>query len=70
MHNLRVCVNETNFSGSQAIEFITMNIIVVTNKDKLLIFEDKTFQKIGMIPIPLLKTETREINEVIGIEKS
>jgi hypothetical protein len=53
MHNLRVCVNGDNFQGSQAIEFPTMNLIVVTRVDKLMLFEDKTFQPIGEIKIPL-----------------
>lgn len=70
MHNLRVCVNSDNFAGSLAVEFITMNMIVVTNVDRLLFFEDISYQKIGELIIPLLKTETREINEVIGINKS
>lgn len=43
MHNLRVCVNDSDFSGSQAVEFITMNMIVVTFVNKLILFEDKTF---------------------------
>ena len=32
--------------------------------------DNQTFQKVGEIPITLLKTETREPNEVIGITKS
>ena len=43
MHNLRVCVNSQDFSGSHAVEFTTMNMIIVSDVDKLLIFEDKTY---------------------------
>jgi hypothetical protein len=44
-----------------------MEIIMVTNVDKLMLFENITYQKVGEIPIPLLKTESREPNEIIGI---
>ena len=47
-----------------------MNMIVVTSVDRLLFFEDKSYQKIGELEIPILKTETREINEVVGLNKS
>ena len=40
MHNLRACVNNYNFAGSLAVEFITLHAIVATDVDKLLIFDD------------------------------
>lgn len=43
MHNLRVQVNDTNFEGSKAIEIASMDIIVASNIDHLLMFENKTF---------------------------
>ena len=70
MHNLRVQVSNINFEGSKSIEILSMEIIMVTNVDKLMLFENITYQKVGEIPIPLLKTESREPNEIIGIQKS
>ena len=70
MHNLRVQVNNINFEGSKAIEIPSMEIIVATNVDHLLMFENKSFKLVGKIPIPLMKTESREPNEIIGIQKS
>lgn len=43
MHNLRVQVNDINFEGSKAIEIASMNIIVATNVDKLMLFETATY---------------------------
>ena len=70
MHNLRVCVSSINFEGSKAIEMDSLDMIIATNIDKLLLFENTTYQKVGEIAIPLLKTESREPNEIIGIQKS
>ena len=39
-HNLRASVNDGNFAGSLAVEFITIHAIVLTALDKLLIFDD------------------------------
>ena len=39
-HCLRAIVNDGNFAGSLAIEFITIHAIVLTAVDKLLIFDD------------------------------
>ena len=33
-------------------------------------YSNKNFIKLHKIPIPLLETETREPNEIIGMEKS
>jgi hypothetical protein len=34
------------------------------------VYSNKNFRKLHKIPIPLLETETREPNEIIGMEKS
>ena len=70
LHNLRVCANSTNMVGAKAIEIITMDQIFVTNIDCIDIYNSTYFRKVGSIPIPLLPTETREPNEIIGIQKS
>ena len=70
MHNIRVCLNDGNFEGSKAIELISMNTFLVTQIDKVLMYDSDTFKVCGEIPITLLKTETREPNEIIGIQKS
>lgn len=70
MHNLKVCVQGDNYAGSIALEIVTMNTFLVSKIDKVLMFDSDTFQQCGEIPIKLLPTETREPNEVIGMQKS
>jgi hypothetical protein len=70
MHNLRVCVNSNDFEGSKAIEIRSSNVFLVTQIDKILMFDSSSFKLCGEIPIKLLVTETREPNQIIGIEKS
>lgn len=41
MHNLRVCVNNINLEGSKSIEILSLNLIIATNIDKLLLFESE-----------------------------
>ena len=69
MHNLRVCVNKEDFAGSKALELVSMNVFLVTQIDKVLMIDSDNFQVVGQIPITLLKTETREPNEIIGMQK-
>ena len=45
-------------------------MIVITNKDHLLVYDNKNFKHVKTIPIPLLQTVSREPNEIIGMEKS
>jgi hypothetical protein len=70
MHNLRVCVDSQNFAGAKAIEIQSSNIFLVTKVDQVLIYDSDNYSIKGQIPITLLKTETREPNEIIGISKS
>jgi hypothetical protein len=49
MHNLKVCVNATNFEGCKGIELVSHNTILVTNLDQVLIFDSETFLKCGNI---------------------
>lgn len=70
MHNLRVCVNADDFEGSRAVEIGSSNIFLVTKVNKILMYDSSSFKLCGNIPISLLPTETREPNEIIGIEKS
>ena len=43
---------------------------MVTARDKVKIYDASTFKLAKQIQIPLLPTETREINEIIGIQIS
>jgi hypothetical protein len=67
MHNLRICVQGRDFQGSLGLDLSSMNTFIVTNVDKILMFDSETYNKVQVIQIPLLKTETREPNEIIGI---
>jgi hypothetical protein len=70
MHNLRVCINNENFEGSKSIEFPQSNLVLISMKDKVITYDNETYAKVGNIPITLLISETREPNEVIGMQKS
>ena len=70
MHNLRVCVDDFNYEGSKAIELPSSNLVLISKIDQVIMLDNQYFNKCGEIPITLLKTETREPNEVIGLVKS
>ena len=70
MHNLRVCINNENFEGSKSIEFPQSNLVLISMKDKVITYDNETYAKVGNIPITLLISDTREPNEVIGMQKS
>ena len=40
-HNLRVCVNDKNLDGAKGLELITLQMILITNKDHLLVYDNK-----------------------------
>jgi hypothetical protein len=67
MHNLRVCVDDGIFEGSKSVECPKSNMVLISKIDQVLMFDNQNFTKCGEIPIKLLKTETREPNEVIGM---
>ena len=70
MHNLRVCVDDANYEGARAVEIASSNLVLLSKIDQVIMLDNQNFTKVGQIPITLLKTETREPNEVIGIAKS
>ena len=70
MHNLKVCVNNDNLEGSFGLSLESMNCFLVTNIDKVIMYDSDTFQERGRIPIKLLVAEGREPNEVIGMTAS
>jgi hypothetical protein len=70
MHDFRVPVMSENLEGSMGIDLHTMNAFLVTKIDKIFIFDSLTFEIKGEIPIKLLKTETREPNQIISMRKS
>ena len=44
MHNLKVCVNSENFEGGKSVEIVTMNIFLVSQIDKVLMFDSDKYQ--------------------------
>ena len=62
MHNLRVCVNENNFEGSQALEMPSSNYILVSDVNQVLILDNENYEQKGKLPINLLDSESREPN--------
>jgi hypothetical protein len=70
MHNLRVCLDDNNYEGSKSLEIVTSNLVLVSKTDQVVMYDNEYYTIVGEIPITLLKTETREPNEVIGMQKS
>jgi len=70
MHNLKVNMCNDNFEGGFGLSLPKLNCFLICQIDQIKIFSSETFRQIGMIPIKLLPTETREPNEIIGITKS
>ena len=56
-----------NLERSKALELIKLNKFIVTKIDKVVIYDSDTYEECGFLPITLLKTETREANEIISI---
>lgn len=55
---------------SKAVELTSLNVFMVTQIDKVYIIDSETFEQRGELPIKLLPTQTREINEIISIQAS
>ncbi len=62
-------MNNENLEGSKGIEFSKLSVFLVTKIDKVIMYNSSTYQEIGNIPIELLKSETREPNEIIAMNK-
>lgn len=69
-HNFRAQVSHENLEGSMSIELLTMNAFIITKVDRMIMYDVDTFQACGEIPIKLLPANSREPNEIIGIQKS
>ena len=70
MHNLRVCIDANNYEGSKSLELAKSNLVLISKIDRVITYDNETYEEVGNIPITLLKTETREPNEVIGMVAS
>ena len=56
-----------NLEKSKAIELEHLNKFLVAKTDKVTMYDSETYEECGSLPITLLKTETREANEIISI---
>jgi len=60
-HNFKVNVQNDNYEGSLGLELQSMNTFLVTKRDSIQLYDNKTFQMFGQLPIILFKSDTREI---------
>lgn len=51
-------------------ELINQGIFLVSKVDQVLLFDARTFEQCGHIPITLLPTKSREPNEILGMQKT
>lgn len=66
-HNFNVPVKNDNLEGSIGLELQKHGAFLCTKIDRVLVYDSINFKHIGEIPIKLLKTETREPNEIIAL---
>lgn len=45
-------------------------MLLVSKIDEIFIFDCNSFKKLGMVPIELLKPNSREPNQIISMQKS
>ena len=58
---------DDNLEGSIGLELQKHGAFLCTKIDRVLVYDSINFKHIGEIPIKLLKTETREPNEIIAL---
>lgn len=70
IHDYKVPVSHEILEGSMGLDLPTMKAFLITNIDKIYMYDSETYQRIGEMPITLLQTETREPNQIIALRKS
>lgn len=60
MHNLKVKVHDQDLEGSKAIELECINAIIVTEINKVRIYDSESFELKGEIKVKLLAKDGRE----------
>lgn len=61
-HDLKCPLVLDNFEGSMGLDLKEKGTFLATMIDKIYMYDSKSFQQVGEIPIKLLPTETREPN--------
>ena len=69
-HNMKVCVDDSNYEGGISIVLPKAGKFLVAKIDQVLIYDNQTFQQCGKIPITLMKADSREPNQIIGLVAS
>ena len=70
MHNLRITCNSANYENCKPLEIISSRLLMVTKLNRVVVYDSSTLKECGEIPIELLAGNSREPNQVIGIQKS
>lgn len=70
LHDLRVCINASNFEGAKAVEIVSSGLFLISKVDEIIVYDNETYIDCGKIPISLLPSVSREPNQVIGLQKS
>ena len=68
-HEYMVNVRSENLEGAKALEIKSMNLFLVTKVDRVVMYDSTSYKHVGDLPIVLLKTETREPNGVLAIQR-
>ena len=59
-----------NLEGSIALEYKSMNLYLISNVNKILMYDADSYTFIDEVPIKLLEADTREPNQIIAMVKS
>jgi len=66
-HDLKIQVSDLNFEGSQGIELRKHNLFLVSQKDRIIFYNSKTFKIEKELQIESIETNEREKNMILVI---
>ena len=67
IHDFMVPLSKQNFEGSLGIELPSINCYLVTQTDKVIMYDSDTFQQVFEFEVNLQEETTREPNQVISL---
>ena len=65
-----VQLNNKNLEKQQGLELDKTDAFLVTDTDKIMLFDSNSFEQTGTLPITLLTSETREPTCVLELQKT
>lgn len=51
LHDLRVCINASNFEGAKSLEIVSSGMFLISKVDEIIIYDNNIYKDCGKIPI-------------------